>query len=232
MLEICFDTSSAASIKMLRAEQHINADNSVVFIPDDLSIGGIAPFSIDFRLKELSNLSVEIDERTFRSDYEAFFTAIENVKEARIWASSSGYEMAGLYITCYLLKEKLKTVHVCDASYFSEYKKFSTVVLDFPDDYLTLLSRERIVSIYSYAQKGKQILTENKALRVIEDGAVVSKDIDYFDRDIIKLIHDSNLDDMDICQAVIDSYQSRNKSFFRSDILLHRIEAIRRMKLI
>ncbi len=113
--------------------------------------------------------------------------------EIRVWLDSTPEAQCGLLFLADLLKESQTVIHIVELpkqivredNTIIEYRGWGEIE---PERYGTFINGQRVLSrknILDLANRWQQLKSENSPLRVIENGLIISADINYYD-DLIR----------------------------------------------
>jgi Protein of unknown function./Domain of unknown function (DUF1835). len=178
MLHVCFSTSAKGSLKC--AGNIIGNKDTVVCIPDDLSVGDITDIP-DFETRKRSMTEFcgafydsprEFDEyldTVCRDAYREFYGRIFKHSEIMVWYSNSPYEFCGLLYVLWLLRDSPAKVRAVNCS--RPIRKKDSIVFHHcsgdicPEDF-----SDFIPYIRSFTEEQKQAFAQRWAALVREQG--------------------------------------------------------------
>lgn len=183
MIELCFDTSACARLKMLRMEGRLPLGHPIVYCPDDLSLGAITLLTPEERRKSLKSYGVTVPP-DFVETYSRFLHTVQTGTKFRLWFSKSSYELAGVAFICSLLYPRIQTVQACIAN--PEDFQIACIAELSPEGWVQLAQREAAIALQPYAKQWQKLVSENAPLRISSNGILKSENIDYFDESLSK----------------------------------------------
>ena len=171
--------SSYSGLELLKRSGN---ENIKVCLPLSLCIGkldSIIPYNRD-NLSQYNNTNLY----DFNAEFEKLKDYINKCEKIRIWSShldSDDYCL--LLLICYLFKEKELGV------FYAEEINWATTISGLDEnDIVDLEKREHILTKWQkqvFCNEWEQIVNDNKELRYMVNGSVVSCDISRFDSEII-----------------------------------------------
>ncbi len=179
--------SSESALKLLKRSGN---ENIIVCLPLLLHIGKLDSLT-PFNRQELSKYYAVNHSFNFNDDFNKLKEIVNNCIKIRVWSShldSDDYCL--LLLICYLFHDKNISVIFSDES--DLYALTITALSE--KEICDLKKREHILTKLSkddYCNQWKKIVKENKELRYMVNGVVISCDVDYFKREIIDRLEKS-----------------------------------------
>lgn len=181
-LNIVDVVSSMSSFLLLK---DCGIKNNIICLPLCLAIGNLNDDCI-FNRDILKKYNSSLNNTNFISEFDNLKKLVENDFLIRVWTSHYDVnDYCLLLLICNLFSDKnisvifvddldsnLESLSCCSKSEVEKLKNMGHV----------LLKKE----ILEYSNEWKNVINNNKELRYMSDGNVLSCDIDLFDRDIIK----------------------------------------------
>ncbi len=221
MMEICFDTNAYARLHFYKNEMNDRIGNIVIF-PDFICVGKINPFFTELRNQELKYFGIP-NTKTDQRNWNLFFHEIKKENAFRFWISNYAYEFVGMCYICSLIPPQ--TISICNTNTIPILSKYGTYELWSLEQYDLLYKNQYTNESIQYSDIWKKVSKENKPLRFIKDGEVISVDEDYFDFEIMKYL-DPKKSNIDISvDALFDSEILKN-SGFGTYFILHRVDIL------
>ncbi len=173
--------SSKSSLDLLKSSGN---ENIKVCLPLSLCIGKIDSLT-PFNRKSLSHYH-ENRSYDFTNEFNKLTKYVNSCKKIRVWSShldSNDYCL--LLLICYLYQDKEISV------FFSEEVDSNAITFNFvsEEEVPKVLEKEHLLTNNQkedYRKEWKTIVNDNKELRYMLNGKVISSDIDIFDNDIIQ----------------------------------------------
>ncbi len=171
----------------LRLLKNTGNNNLKVCLPLELNVGkldSLTPYNRQF-LKELYEGEKQYD---FTDEFAKLKECSKNCKKIRVWTSHLDADAYCLFLLiCYLFKDKEISV------IFSEELDWAATSMGCiaEEEVLLLTKREHILKEYqkeNHCKEWIKIVNENKELRYMINGSVISCDINEFDNDIIERV--------------------------------------------
>ena len=189
--------SKDSSLGLLKSSGN---ENIKVCLPLSLCIGKIdslTPFNRKCLSQYYENISYD-----FTDDFNKLTEIVNNSKKIRVWTShldSNDYCL--LLFICYLYQDKEIS------AFFSEEVDFDAITFGFVSkkEISKIEEREHILTNNqkeNYSNEWKKVVNDNKELRYMLNGKVVSSNIDIFDNEIIHRLEKKGK--IYICELIAD----------------------------
>lgn len=230
MINLFFSGSAAGNVYNQPIEFGLS-DKNVVCIVLSLHAGDISePFNVNSR-KEVYNAYFEFSSGV-SSDIRRFKQLLKKDNEICIWYSSRDVDeylgMLAIVADSYINGH---TIYLCDCEQVCE----SIAVLDENAD-LSKIEKHLITAeeSSSFLSQWSSLQAENAPLRIMDNGKIISKSINYADDLIYNVIGDSETVIADICSALMKDYLARKLAFIllriRQLIEAGKLEIVKRVK--
>lgn len=230
MINLFFSGSAAGNIFNNHKEFGLS-DENVIFIALHLYAGDISePFNVSSR-KEVYNAYFKLASAV-SSDIRRFKQLLKKDNDLCIWYSSREVdEYLGMLATVFDPHINGHTIYLCDCEQVSE----SIAIFDENAD-LSKIERHLITAdeSSSFRTQWSILQAENAPLRVLNNGKIVSKPIDYADELIYNEIGDNETVIADICSELMKGDLARKLDFIlmriRQLIKEGKLEIVKRVK--
>lgn len=210
LINLFFSDSAAGSGACHREKFGLELD-SIYGLGLFLHTGDISvPFSVSKR-RDVYNAYFKLDWAVSKQIIR-LKKALKNDKQLCLWYTKSDVdEYLGMLATLYQFNGKGITFYKCDCSDICECIAYLQQQDKIGDVHISPFSNNEILELLS---EWERISLENSALRVLNDGKVISLSADYIDDRIYSIIGDNETKIADICSQILQQADMSRKLNF------------------
>lgn len=231
MIEVLFDESAAATMKMVKKEGIINGDREkVICLALMLDIGDIRK-SIDSQyrrnliyemytqdnydnspetLKELKKIG-----SIYANEQKRFMEYVSKGEQIRIWYSNAPYSICGFYYVCNLLKDASNEIFAVKLPDYTkenektviEYKRWGEVPLEKFDIFLKYEKKISKIEKKVFSNYWLELKNDNSPLRAVVNGQLIGVPEDFYDYLIYKSLSKRAMKEIRLIGDILGQYR-------------------------